>query len=437
MSNIFDVKKKMKKYYFIVAIMFLLKTSTNAQWTNILTNNKVYGSCFATSPDTCYVAASNGSIFRTSNGGASWDSAQTVFNSSWFNDVYFPSGNIGYACGGTAFGMHTSTIAKTIDGGQTWDSLLSNGGFYEFKKIFFVNDSVGYCGGDYFVKTIDGGLTFTTITLPFNGSINALYFINDTVGFVSTNEYINSSKQICRIARTTDGGLNWTTNYIDSVNIAFALEIRINDIYFTNSMNGFSVGNNGYFLKTNDGGLNWQVNILFNGSPNFIDIALSRVSGIGYMASQTYNAGTGVEGNIYKTTDTGLTWQLNMTDSLDGIFSVSMANNDIVYAAQFGNVLKTINGGINSISEKNLTHENVAFFPNPFNNKISIKIGKIKNEKILIQLFDRTGRIVYKSYTLFNEGELLLDLHELTDGIYNLVIISSEFKTTHKLVKVN
>lgn len=417
--------------------MFLLKTSTNAQWTNVLTNNKVYGSCFATSPDTCYVAASNGSIFRTSNGGATWDSAQTLFSSSWFNDVYFPSGNIGYACGGTAFGMHKSTIAKTIDGGQTWDSLLSNGGFYEFKKIFFVNDSVGYCGGDYFVKTTNGGLTFTTITLPFFGAVNALFFINDTVGFISTNEYSSSSNLICRIARTTDGGLNWTTNYIDSVNPAFSLPIRINDIYFTNSLNGFSVGDNGYFFKTNDGGLSWLVSILFSGTPNLTDIVISKVSGIGYMASQKYNATIGVEGNIYKTTDTGLTWQISMSDSIDGIYSISMATDDIVYAAQFGNVFKTINGGVNFISENNSANENITFFPNPFNNKISIKSGKIKNEKLLIQLLDRTGRIVYKTDTRMKEGEVLLELPELTDGIYNLVLIGSDFKTAHKLVRMN
>jgi hypothetical protein len=155
------------------------------------------------------------------------------------------------------------------------------------------------------------------------------------------------------------------------------------------------------------------------------------------MSSQKYNATIGVEGNIYKTTDTGLTWQISMSDSIAGIYSISMATDDLVYAAQFGNVFKTINGCVNFISENNSANENITFFPNPFNNKISIKSGKIKNEKLLIQLLDRTGRIVYKTDTCMKEGEVLLELPELTEGIYNLVLIGSDFKTAHKLVRIN
>ncbi len=427
----------MKKLYLFFTILFLLETSISAQWTNILTNNKVYGSCFATSPDTCFVAASNGSIFRTTNGGVSWDSAQTVFNSSWVNDVYFPSANIGYACGGTAFGMHPCLIAKTIDGGLTWDSLLSNGGFYEFTNIFFVNDSVGYCGGDYFVKTTDGGQTFSTIPIPFLGRMRALYFLNDTVGFIATHAYVNSTKEIYRIARTTDGGLNWTTNYIDSLNPAVTFQKSINAISFTNSMNGYAVSDNGYYLRTIDGGLNWLSNQLFQDSTSLTDIAMSKISGVGYMTSRKYNSITGFESNIYKTTDTGSTWLLNLSDSLEGFYSVSMATNDIVYAAGFGNVFKTINGGVNFISENNSPTENFTFYPNPFNNKISIKTGIAKNEMVFTQLFDQTGRVVYKTNTLLKEGGVLLELPELTEGIYYVVIIGSEFKTTRKLVKLN
>src|SRR5204863_1560904 len=106
---------------------------------------------------------------------STWDSVQTVFTTDWFNDIYFPSPNVGYACGGTAFGMHPCMLAKTTDGGQTWDSPLSNGGSYNFSKIFFVNDSVGYISGDYFVKTTDGGQTFTTISIP--RTVGSMFFL--------------------------------------------------------------------------------------------------------------------------------------------------------------------------------------------------------------------------------------------------------------------
>ena len=206
------------RFFPIIILIIAMPTTLFGQWSNLWTNYSVYGSCFATSADVCFIAGSMGKIFRTTDGGQNWDSTQTVFTSSWFNDIYFPSVNTGYACGGTAFGMHNSTIAKTIDGGQTWDSITSNVFGYDFTKIFFLNDSVGFFCGDYLVKTTDGGLTFSTISFPVFGRVSAISFFDATNGCIAINEYHGgtNSKWKYHILNTTDGGLQWTTSFLDS-----------------------------------------------------------------------------------------------------------------------------------------------------------------------------------------------------------------------------
>src|SRR5688500_15953171 len=143
------------KFVTTFLILVIIKSTALAQWTNIwsTTSTNFQGGCFATSKDTCFVSDESGKIYRTTDGGTTWDSVQTIFTSSWFNDIYFPSKNVGYACGGTAFGTHWSTIAKTTNGGQTWDSLTSNVFNGDFLCISFLNDSVGYIAGNDFVKT--------------------------------------------------------------------------------------------------------------------------------------------------------------------------------------------------------------------------------------------------------------------------------------------
>ena len=311
----------------IIAMLILISTtSAFAQWNMIQQNNYIYGSCFATTADTCFFAGANGIIYQTPDGGSNWNSAQSIFTTSWFNDVYFTSSTTGYACGGTAFGMHTSIIAKTTNGGQTWDSLTANNFGYEFRKIFFVNDSVGFAVGDNFVRTTDGGLTFSLMNIPFNGALTALYFFNSTTGVIATREYVSASKLRYRVANTTDGGLNWTTSYLDSVNNASTIwnSKIINDIHFINSSVGFAVRDNGNYLQTANGGLSWTAASITNDSTNLNDITISSTSGVGYIACSKYT-GTISQSRIYKTTDYGLSWQENFNTSLiSGLYSVSL-----------------------------------------------------------------------------------------------------------------
>lgn len=126
------------------------------------------------SKDTGFVTGQNGNnavILHTNDGGATW---QTVYQSAR-NDtdhvwkIFFPSRNIGY--GSIEYtgnftnyfdiGPYNTYFVKTTDGGQTWTEhpFIPS---YDEEGCGFINDTVGWIGGwtGLSYKTMDGGNTW-------------------------------------------------------------------------------------------------------------------------------------------------------------------------------------------------------------------------------------------------------------------------------------
>lgn len=108
------------------------------------------------SKDTGFITGQNGAnsvILHTTDGGATW---QTVYSATR-NDtdhvwkIFFPSRNIGYGSieytGNLSDGGNYNTyFVKTTDGGQTWTEhpFIPN---YDEEGCGFINDTVGWIGG--------------------------------------------------------------------------------------------------------------------------------------------------------------------------------------------------------------------------------------------------------------------------------------------------
>lgn len=415
----------MKMTKILLALLFSIPLGLSAQWNTVWTNptNDFQGGCYATSADTCYVATYGGRIFRTTDGGTSWDSVQTLFTTSWFNQIRFSSPNVGYACGGTAFGTHSSIIAKTSNAGATWDSVTSNTYGYDFTKISLLNDYVGYFAGEKLVKTTDGGNTFTEIAHPFSAqNILALHFTDLNTGFMALRQYISSIKNRYKIARTTDGGTNWSVVYADSSTSASSFSQKgINDMLFINPLKGFAVCNNGNLLVTNNGGDTWSEMNLVADSTHLVSISMKSNSLVGYIAGWKCGGSiSGCRGSIFKTTDGGLTWQRNYTYTTDALYSISMADDDNVYSTSIHALLKTTNGGVVGMPYINRSGNSVKIYPNPVSDKIIVCSPFAITENSTISIVDNKGAL--KTTYSVTDSCTEISTQQLPAGIYQLII---------------
>jgi len=137
-------------------------------------------------------------------------------------------------------------IIKTIDEGKKWQIVASLGADMLFTKIQFTDEQHGFViGGDsnggYLFKTVDGGVNW--IKKEFNpiqaGVPNDMFFINKDTGFVvGVNLFI----------KTTDGGVTWTNTLASN-------GYNFNNVCFKNAVEGYVTSNNGIYFKTIDGGL--------------------------------------------------------------------------------------------------------------------------------------------------------------------------------------
>jgi photosystem II stability/assembly factor-like uncharacterized protein len=250
-----------------------------------------------------------GSIFKTSDGGNTWQENSTykINNTNVFRNLHFVNSSTCYIVG------YSYTILKTINGGETWSELT--GPTNPISSVFFINSLTGYIGeieGNIY-KTTDGGTTWENLTQS-NGTINCIYFFNENIGW--------ACGPFGRVLKTNDGGESWT---IQTTGVSATL----NSIIFTDSQNGFAVGSYGVVIKTTDGGSSWS-NVSLNTTAELMDIQL--VDGFGFIVSNY--------GFIFKTTDGGANWNIEEGVDIPELYAVSIYDVNLAWAASSSEIIK-------------------------------------------------------------------------------------------------
>jgi hypothetical protein len=89
-----------------------------------------------------------------------------------------------------------------------------------------------------------------------------------------------------------------------------------------------------------------------------------------------------------------------------------------------------------NINTSIINNSAVQVFPNPTNTGVTIMLENRDESKLLIQIKDLLGKVIY-SGTYFNKGDIYLPLTEISNGIYLLSISNSKNEITYqsKLVK--
>ncbi len=97
------------------------------------------------------------------------------------------------------------------------------------------------------------------------------------------------------------GGGKWTILRNDDFMRNDGVEGHLQDVEFTNAMNGWAVGSQGLILQTTDGGKTWIQMVIEMERPVDLWNVYFRDENVGFI--------TGVRGVILKTTDGGQTWE--------------------------------------------------------------------------------------------------------------------------------
>ncbi|MCH7819095.1 MAG: T9SS type A sorting domain-containing protein [Candidatus Marinimicrobia bacterium] len=110
---------------------------------------------------------------------------------------------------------------------------------------------------------------------------------------------------------------------------------KLSDIFFTDSQNGWVIGDSGFIARTNDGGISWSK------SPTSVIDSLTTL----FFIDAVHGWVGGENGILLKTTDSGNSWQSTPTNSEEIILDIEFANNDIGWFSDGTGAYSTENGG--------------------------------------------------------------------------------------------
>ena len=266
-------------------------------------------SVYFTSSNEGWVAGDKGYLAYTKDGGRSWQ--RRILNTAAnINEIYFRNDNNGYLVAGRKMFI-------TKDRGKSWrETLIADpnefkDGIPEFlsirfngKKRGFIIGSVidkddeGNIIGSLVLRTVDGGETWSRISIPTKVELFHLDFVNKNRGWIVGDMGV--------ILATTDGGNNWTKQNSRT-------EETLYNVDFRDKNDGYAVGTNGTILRTENGGRNWfKVKTAFTKTLFRVDFADDQNGWI-----------VGSKGTILRSYDKGKSWvgQVSNTDnSLYGLY---------------------------------------------------------------------------------------------------------------------
>lgn len=276
----------------------------------------------------------------------------------WLAGTYFLNADTGFAAG-EDIEEYRGIILKTSDGGATWDTAyLGDYGLVVPRVFDFIGPDTGYAAGQdgWLWRTFDGGENWELYTHAWTPiDIYNVCFLNSQVGFVD-------------YAYTTDGGYNWTGlgfgfhtefekigeeallaagddgifrthNLGETWDTVLYIEgISFESISMTDDLTGYCTDNLSNLYKTMDGGGTWS---LVNAATFFeLDRIRFISEGLGYASFNQTDVP-----RIIRTEDEGVTWTPELICT-DQIWGYQFIGSETAYAVTAdGKIYKTTNAG--------------------------------------------------------------------------------------------
>ena len=208
--------------------------------------------------NTAWATGASGTLIFTKDGGRTWD-RRDINSRAGISDIFFLDSEHGWAVG-------YGTILSTTDSGRTW-AVTSSGEWKPLSTVFFANRHLGWIAvGPVILRTRDGGETWAETSPPSQGQLAGLSFIDAQHGWVAKSRgeegsvvHIPGKERLSSessVLSTTDGGQTWQTTFHVASQVDHSAWIL--NLFFINRTDGWAVGRDGLIMRTVDAGKNWQ-----------------------------------------------------------------------------------------------------------------------------------------------------------------------------------
>ena len=272
-----------------------------------------------------FVVGDAGTIVKTTDAGMTW-SPLTSGTTSALQDVYFFDATQGVAVG------EQGLILRTTDGGAGWQGVTS--GVKDTLHSVSFSGVNGISGGDSqtILYSTDAGASWQISQSGFfGGGFPGAQMLSATVGFVAGQNSIFQSL----FGASTDAGASWAFQafYFDKN------EGGATDVFFfdqnTGVVSGTVFDGRGAIARTTDGGMNWST--LFFDQP---------IQGMDF-PQPTSGFAVGAGGRISRSTNAGITWNDQTSGSSANLNDVSFASDALrgIAVGDNGTILWTTTGG--------------------------------------------------------------------------------------------
>ena len=267
------------------------------------------------------------SIFKTTNAAGSWTASDSGLLAGRISDLVFDPSNSSIIYAATDGGIY-----KTTDGGANWTALSGQPASPPTKlAIDPSNANIIYTAGDGgFSKSTDGGNTFTAI----NNGLNPVFARGIVIDPVTpTTVYGIGVTNL--IVKSTDGGATWVENFI---NTSFDVNALLIDPNTPTTI--YAATSGGMFKSTNAAGT-WAASN--TGFPfSFIRVnalAIDKTNNLLYAATNN---------GLFKSANAAASWANingNLPPFTSSLVVPDPTNSSIIYQVTSGFVFKTTDAG--------------------------------------------------------------------------------------------
>jgi photosystem II stability/assembly factor-like uncharacterized protein len=428
--------------------------------------------------NTGFVCCNKGRILKTADGGNTWSAVNLPTAAYTTEKIHFFDANVGYAL---ATGSTISVLYRTSNGGTSWDSLLGVNSvmlamdFYSKTSGVVIGKGIVYYttnGTDWKQGAITGW--YPGYTRTDNWGVK---FINSTTIVSCGWGSSAAGNQPSIFLKSTDGGVDWVQQIQPD---QYKTYVNFYSLYFKDQLNGIAVGGSVYpgtvMLKTTDGGTSWlplpcasgfsPSTIIGNGDKIIVaggsgDVILSSdfgntwtilnkhplstMSSINVVNNKIYSCGYG--GVFFKSTNTGVTFHMNyIVAGNKSLWSKSLffLDENLGYAcSQRGQILKTTNGGsswVQSVPDTNIITWNVnsIYF---INQNVGFAAGNYGSQLDIIYKTTDGGTTwstkINQAFQNLNGISFADDMHGAAVGNKSAILYTTDQGVTWKIATVN